>query len=133
MNQVTIIRKDLGLSERQLMEYAARANEAFLLRTIGLAVESTQKKLTDADVSCTLWFGKKFFAELMDDSRARTILAANDEKHLMLALDLAKSVGMKEELHYFLFRDEKGTPVCIGFTPTDPNVTKKISMSYHSY
>lgn len=133
MNQITIMRRDLDLSERQLMEYSAMANEAFLLRAIGRAAETTDSEAAQNSIFCPIWIGKYTFFSLMDEHRERMIMAARDEKHLMMAVDLAKTVGMKEDEHYFVFKDKRDVPVCIGFTPTDPEVTAIISKSYLPY
>ena len=102
----------------------------------------------DYHYEVTLQIDKATYEDWICGIFTKTVCAAKNRNHLMKAVDIAKELGLKEGIDFFLIKDncltelepeeydENGigrTLTCIGFRPLSDEISHKISKKYQLY
>ena len=151
MRQIIIARKDLNMSPGKLAAQCCHASLAFL--TSQMCDRSQMSKLyRDGEVVAYNPLGmiieKDIYEEWISGIFTKTICEARNRNQLMKAVSIAKDLGLKEGIDFFLIKDncltelepeevdENGvgrTLTCIGFRPLPDDIAHKISKKFQLY
>ena len=145
--QVIIARKDLEMSPGKLSAQVSHASMAFLTSQIKnnhiISTESNEmmEERGNAEnrfVKCLVYITEECFDNWFLDSYTKCVLKAKNRNQLLKAKQMAESMGLKENIDFFLIRDncytelepeENGTTLtCIGFRPMDRLAERYVCM-----
>lgn len=151
MRQLLIARKDLQMSPGKLAAQVSHASMAFLTMKLRDSVEqqavaddagAVQSYRIAIDIDRETWDG------WINGIFTKTVCEAKNQNQLMKAADIAAAFGLKENVDYFLIKDnclteleleevdEDGvgrTLTCIGFRPLPDDIAHQISKKYQLY
>ena len=150
--QVIIVRKDLGMSPGKLAAQVSHASMAFLTSQIKhdhiISIDSNVMKeenscLDNRYVKCSIYIAEECLNNWILDSFTKCVLKAKNKNQLLKAKLMAENMGLKENIDFFLIRDncytelepeENGTTLtCIGFRPMDSEMIDTIGKKYQLY
>lgn len=149
MRRLFIIRKDLGLGPGKLAAMVAHCAEGFW--TSLLKASASKGNIRDNpsnSVTVSVEIPKDVWNDYVNGIFTKTICEAKNLNHLMKAVDVAKGLGMVENVDYgFIddacltelapeFTDEQGRGRCrvgIWFRPMDDGTSHTISKKYQLY
>ncbi|MBR3241583.1 MAG: peptidyl-tRNA hydrolase [Parasporobacterium sp.] len=150
MRQLIIARKDLQMSPGKLAAQVSHASMAFLSYTIRnsavpkASVETGETERYETLLSIPAAVYEQWFCGIY----TKTICEAKNRNHLLKAAAMAEELGLKENVDFFLIRDncltelepeeidEEGighTLTCIGFRPLPDETAHAISRKYQLY
>lgn len=136
--QIIIARKDLNMSAGKLAAQVSHASMAFLLSEI-------RDKATYGKYGyySNIFFGENLYEQWINGEYTKVILQARNKDRLYKAITLAQEIGMRENIDYFIIKDnchteltpeENGqTVTCIGFAPMDSEIIDTIGQKFHLY
>ena len=145
MRQVIIARKDLHMSSGKLVAQCCHASMAFL--TAPMRHQNCQyvgTKSTNYMVSVY----EDIFKEWICGTFTKTVCEAKNRNQLLKAVEIAKTLGLKEGEDFFLIKDACLTELtpeevdgngvgrtltCIGFKPLPDEIAHQISKKYQLY
>ncbi len=152
MRQLIIARKDLQMSAGKLAAQCCHAAMAFItsgMRGEGLDVLPATNTITgESGYVAQVFFSKEVYEEWICGVFTKTICEARNRNQLMKAVEIAKELGLKEGIDFFLIKDccltelepeevdENGvgrTLTCIGFKPLADDIAHQISKKYQLY
>lgn len=151
MRQLIIARKDLQMSPGKLAAQVSHASMAFL--TMKLRSSTEWQTLSDEagaiqsyriviDIDKETWDG------WINGIFTKTVCEAKNRNQLMKAADAAAALGLKENVDFFLIKDNCLTELepeevdnngigrtltCIGFRPLPDDIAHQISRKYQLY
>lgn len=146
MSQLIIARKDLEMSSGKLAAQVSHASMAFLTNMLRSNVCDISG--IDDTVVAIAQFDKDTWSGWINGSFTKIVCEAKNKHHLLRVLELASELGLKENVDYFLIRDncytelqpeefdDKGvgrTLTCIGFRPLPKDVCRQLSRKYQLY
>lgn len=163
--QIIIARKDLGMSAGKLAAQVSHASMAFLTnkireniftrpayqRVIYTKEYGEWKKVGETEIDCyrtEFDIEKDLYEQWINGSFTKVVLQAKNRNQLMKAVEMAKELGWKEGIDYFLIKDncrtelepeeidENGigrTLTCIGFVPKPAEEIDKIAKKFHIF
>ena len=149
MRQLIIARKDLNMSTGKLAAQVSHASMAFL--TYALRNEKPDIVIEDGKVvgyEVIQYFDKDIYEKWICGIFTKTICEAKNKSKLLKAIEIAKELGLKENIDYFIIKDaclteltpeeydENGigcTLTCIGFRPLPDEIAHKISKKFQLY
>lgn len=164
--QIIIARKDLNMSPGKLAAQVSHASIAFLstwirdnakpVKEIDLVPHyevSLRNKISNFNKEVIMYkinqfFDKGVYEQWINDSFTKVILEAKNKNKLLKAKTLAEELGLKEDIDFFLIKDNCYTELtpeevdkngvgrtltCIGFKPMDENEIDKISKKFQLY
>lgn len=141
MSQLIIARKDLHMSPGKLAAQVSHASMAFLTNKI----EGFQ---IDNKIYCYIQIDNDVWNNWIKDSFTKIVCEAKNKNQLLKVIEIASSLGLKENIDYYLIRDnclteltpeefdENGvgkTLTCIGFRPLPKDICKQLSKKYQLY
>lgn len=146
--QVIIVRKDLNMGKGKVCAQVAHASMSFL--TWMFRDNCNQWISNDGSTyySSELTFDKDLYEQWINGAYTKTVCEAKNKNHLLKAITIAESLGLKEGIDFFCIRDncltelepeeidENGvgrTLTCIGFKPLPDEVAHQISKKYQLY
>lgn len=147
MSQLIIARKDLKMSAGKLAAQVSHASMAFLTNMIRgnvCDISGIEKDTVIAYVQ----FDKDTWNDWVNGSFTKIVCEAKNKNHLLKVLEIASELGLKENIDYFLIKDncytelqpeeidENGvgrTLTCIGFRPLQKEVCRQLSKKYQLY
>ncbi len=147
--QIIIARKDLDMSPGKLAAQVSHGSMAFLttmIRNNSYPCDAFGINIprNDADeYRATLKFDCMLYEQWIEGSFTKCVLKAKNKNQLMKAKTMAEELGLKENVDFFLIRDncmtelepeEDGrTLTCIGFRPLPAETIDKIGKKYQLY
>lgn len=148
--QLIIARQDLNMSTGKLAAQVAHASMVFLITQIKekakavCSLEYSVNAPIDKIYTASLIFDKGTYEDWIQGSFTKIVCGARNKNHIMKSIKMAKELGMREGIDYFLIRDncltelqpedEDGrTLTCIGFRPMEGEIIEKISRKYNLY
>jgi PTH2 family peptidyl-tRNA hydrolase len=164
--QIIIARKDLGMSAGKLAAQVSHASMAFLTNMIRrniftkpayhYDVYTTKEdgewiKVGESEIDCyrtEFDIEKNLYEDWINGIFTKVVLQAKNRNQLMKAVEMAKELGWKEGVDYFLIKDccktelepeevdENGvgrTLTCIGFAPKPAEEIDKIAKKFHTF
>lgn len=141
MSQLIIARKDLHMSPGKLAAQVSHASMAFLTNKI----EGFQ---IDNKIYCYIEIDNDVWNNWIKGSFTKIVCEAKNKNQLLKVIEIASSLGLKENIDYYLIRDnclteltpeefdENGvgrTLTCIGFRPLPKDICKQLSKKYQLY
>lgn len=147
MSQLIIARKDLKISAGKLAAQVSHASMVFLTNMIRgnvCDISGVEKDTVVAYVQ----FDKDTWNDWVNGSFTKIVCEAKNKNHLLKVLEIASELGLKENIDYFLIKDncytelqpeefdENGvgrTLTCIGFRPLPKEVCRQLSKKYQLY
>lgn len=147
MSQLIIARKDLKMSAGKLAAQVSHASMVFLTNMIRgnvCDISGVEKDTVVAYVQ----FDKDTWNDWVNGSFTKIVCEAKNKNHLLKVLEIASELGLKENIDYFLIKDncytelqpeefdENGvgrTLTCIGFRPLPKEVCRQLSKKYQLY
>ena len=141
MSQLIIARKDLHMSPGKLAAQVSHASMAFLTNKI----EGFQ---IDNKIYCYIQIDNDVWNNWIKSSFTKIVCEAKNKNQLLKVIEIASSLGLKENIDYYLIRDnclteltpeefdENGvgrTLTCIGFRPLPKDICKQLSKKYQLY
>lgn len=141
MSQLIIARKDLHMSPGKLAAQVSHASMAFLTNKI----EGFQ---IDNKIYCYIQIDNDTWNNWIKGSFTKIVCEAKNKYQLLKVIETASSLGLKENIDYYLIRDnclteltpeefdENGvgrTLTCIGFRPLPKDICKQLSKKYQLY
>lgn len=156
MKQLIIMRKDLNMSAGKLAAQCSHASMAFLtsqLRDRENVTPVTNNMLNKTNTNCatvigyayTYLFEKDIYEEWINGIFTKVVCEAKNLNHLLKVVELAKEMGLQENVDYFIIKDrclteltpeeidEEGigrTITCIGFKPLPDSDARFLSKKY---
>lgn len=141
MSQLIIARKDLHMSPGKLAAQVSHASMAFLTNKIeGFQINNK--------VYCYIQIDNDTWNNWINGSFTKIVCEAKNKYQLLKVIEIASSLGLKENIDYYLIRDnclteltpeefdENGvgrTLTCIGFRPLPKDICKQLSKKYQLY
>lgn len=147
MSQLIIARKDLKMSAGKLAAQVSHASMVFLTNMIRgnvCDISGVEKDTVVAYVQ----FDKDTWNDWVNGSFTKIVCEAKNKNHLLKVLEIASELRLKENIDYFLIKDncytelqpeefdENGvgrTLTCIGFRPLPKEVCRQLSKKYQLY
>ena len=138
--QVILVRKDLNMGIGKTCAQTSHASMAFLTKWI--------KNNADLDGHVDAWIDEGVFNNWINGIFTKTVCEAKNKNHLLKAITIAESLGLKENEDFFLIKDccltelepeeidDNGvgrTLTAIGFRPLPDEVAHQISKKYQLY
>lgn len=141
MRRIFIMRKDLHMSPGKLAAQVGHCAEAYWTNGIK---NSAKPFYDDNHYMFDGLIRKDVYHEYLCGKSVKVICEARSKKHLLKAVDIAKQIGLVENVHYGLIYDacfteltpeeENGTTLTgIWFSPLKDEQAKLISEKYHLY
>lgn len=141
MSQLIIARKDLHMSPGKLAAQVSHASMTFLTNKIeGFQVNNK--------IYCYIQIDNDTWNNWVKGSFTKIVCEAKNKNQLLKVIEIASSLGLKENIDYYLIRDnclteltpeefdENGvgrTLTCIGFRPLPKDICKQLSKKYQLY
>lgn len=140
MRRLFIMRKDLNMSAGKLAAQVAHCAEAYWTN----GIRNSAKPYNDEYYMFDGLIYKSIYEEYISGRFTKTICEARNKNHLLKAIDLAKELGLVENVHYGLIYDacftelkpeeENGTTLTgIWFCPLADDTAHYISKKYQLY
>ena len=140
MRRLFIIRKDLHLSSGKLAAQVGHCAELYWLNLIKESVSKTNQAVCETKYA----IDKDIFENYICGDFVKTICQARNKPHLLKAVDIAKELGLVENVDFGLIYDKcytelepeetDGTTLTgIWFKPLDDKTSHLISKKYHLY
>ena len=151
MRKVIIARKDLNMSTGKLAAQISHASLAFLTKKLKrpMKIHETYSMEGNTDgYLVEIFLDKDMYNEWICGIFTKTICEAKNKNQLEKAITIAKEIGLKENIDYFLIKDccltelkpeevdENGigrTLTCIGFKPLPDEIAHRISKKFQLY
>lgn len=156
--QIILIRKDLNMGIGKTCAQASHASMAFLIKIIkehiigkvyqGSGFNQEFMKTCNAYRVEPFDIDEDLYEQWINGIFTKTVCEAKNKNHLMKAVAIAESLGLKEGEDFFLIKDccltdlepeeidEDGigrTLTCIGFKPLPDEIAHQISKKYQLY
>ena len=141
--QIIIARKDLNMSAGKLAAQVAHGSMAFLINMIK---NNYNKWVTSDDetyYTSELTFDAETYEQWIDSEFTKCVLKAKNKSQLLKAKTIAEEIGLKENVDFWLIKDnchtelepeEDGTTLTvIGFRPLDLEIADKIGKRFQLY
>lgn len=140
MRRLFIMRKDLHMSTGKLLAQTMHCAEAYWTRMFRYGAEIKTVDTIESIVSIP----KEVYEDYVCGSFTKTVCEAKSKKHLLKAVEIAKEIGLIEDIDYGLIYDkcltdlepeeDDGTTLTgIWFCPLPDDIAHKISKKYHLY
>lgn len=138
--QIIVARKDLNMSAGKLAAQVSHASMAFLTNSIKKNMEENDSIY----LKSTIYLEKELFTEWINGAFTKCVLEAKNKNHLLKIVDKATELGLKENVDFYLIRDnclteltpedaDGRTLTCIGFKPMDAKKIDLITKRYQLY
>ena len=141
MSQLIIARKDLHMSPGKLAAQVSHASMAFLTNKIeGFQINNK--------IYCYIQIDNDVWHNWIKGSFTKIVCEAKNKNQLLKVMEIASSLGLKENVDYYLIRDNCLTELtpeefdkngvgrtltCIGFRPLPKDICKQLSKKYQLY
>lgn len=140
MRRLFIMRKDLNMSAGKLAAQVAHCAEVYWTN----GIRNSAKPYNDEYYMFDGLIYKKIYEEYISGRFTKTICEARNKNHLLKAVDLAKELGLVENVHYgFIYdacftelkpEEQNGTTLTgIWFCPLADDTVHYISKKYQLY
>ena len=151
MRQLIIARKDLNMSPGKLAAQVSHASMAFLsnmIRNGGISRRAGIDEHEPDRIEIFIEIDPEIYDQWLCGIFTKTICEAKNRTQLMKAVTMAKELGLKESVDFYLIKDncltelepeeigEDGigrTLTCIGFRPLPDETAHAISRKYQLY
>lgn len=145
--QLIVARKDLNMSPGKLAAQVSHGSMAFLTWMVRNNIEKwtiEEECIKSVHYKVKFWLDKDLYEQWINGAFTKVVCEARNKNNLLRAVEIAKSLGLQEGVHYFLIRDncltelepedEDGrTLTCIGFAPMDNKIVEQISKKFQLY